>query len=122
MTHTKEHASQKERGTWLSIWLILIMIHGVIAAGLIWYLRTEGGLGSPWWVFALLFVLAIADIVAAIAAWNWKKWGLQLYALSTVVGIVIGLVLTASQLIVFHDIIPLAILGYLIKDKRSYFS
>ena len=122
MTHKTEQASSKERGTWLSIWLILIVVHGVIAAGLIWYLRNEGGLGSPWWVFTLLFVLAIADIVAAVAAWYWKRWGLQLYALSTVVGIVIGLVLTASQLIVFHDIIPLAILGYLIKDKRSHFS
>lgn len=112
----------KERGTWLSLWLIVILLHGVLASGLIWYLRAQRNDPSPSWVLIILFVLAIADIVAALAAWNWRKWGLWLYAISTVVGIVVGLVLTASQLIVFHDIVPLAILGYLVRDKWSDFA
>lgn len=112
----------KERGGCLSVWLSLIVIHGVVSAALIAYLRTERDLSSPWWVWAILFVFALADIVAMIGVWKWKKWGLWLYAVSTVVGIAIGLVLTASQWIVFHDIIPLAILGYLVKDKQKYFS
>lgn len=111
----------KERGTWLSLWLIVILLHGILASGLIWYLRAQRNDPSPSWVLIILFVLAIADIVAALAAWNWRKWGLWLYAISTVVGIVVGLVLTASQLIVFHDIVPLAILGYLVRDKWSDF-
>ena len=119
--NTSRKPASKKRGGWLSAWLILIMIHGVLAAALIWYLRTEGNLSSPWWVWSILFILALADIVAAIAAWNWKRWGLWLYTASTGAGIVIGLVLTASQLIVFHDIIPLVILGMLIKDKHGYF-
>ena len=45
----------------------------------------------------------------------------MIYAISTVLGIAIGLVLTRSQLWDFHDILPLVILGYLIKDKRGYF-
>ena len=105
----------------MSAWLILIMIHGILAAVLIWYLRNEGNLSSPWWVWSILLVLALADIVAAIAVWNWKRWGLWLYTASTAAGIAIGLVLTASQLIVFHDIIPLVILGMLVKDKHAYF-
>jgi hypothetical protein len=119
----KQSAGQvtKERGTWLSLWLILMMLQGLIASGLIWYLRAQGNEPSPFWMLAILFVLGIADIVAAVAAWFWKKWGLWLYALSTVVGIAVGLVLTRSQLIVLHDIIPLAILGWLIKDKRKWF-
>lgn len=44
-----------------------------------------------------------------------------MYVISTVVGIAVGLVLTRSQSIVFHDIIPLAILGWLIKDKCQWF-
>lgn len=118
----KTAAATRDRGTWLSIWLILIMLHGILASVLIWYLRSQRGDSSPSWILAILFVLAIADIVAAIAAWVWKKWGLWLYAISTVAGIVIGLVLTRSQLWVFHDIIPLVILGYLVRDKRSYFA
>ncbi|NIV37003.1 MAG: hypothetical protein GWN58_48495, partial [Anaerolineae bacterium] len=61
------------------------------------------------------------DIVAAIGAWNWKRWGLWLYAISTVAGIAVGLVLTRTQLIVFHDIVPLVILGWLVKDKHQWF-
>lgn len=119
--HKQDPATPKERGTWLSLWLILIMLHGIFASGLIWYLRSQRSDPSPSWILAILFLLAVADIVAALAAWNWKKWGLWLYALSTAIGIVIGLVLTASQLVVFHDIIPLAILGYLVRDKRDQF-
>ena len=111
----------KERGTWLSLWLILIMLHGIIASGLIWYLRAQDNESSPVWMLAILFVLAIADIVATIAAWYWKKWGLWLYAISTFAGIAVGLVLARTQLIVFHDIMPLVILGYLIKDKQKWF-
>ncbi len=119
--HKSDKPDSKERGGWLSAWLILILLHGIFAAGLIWYLRTQRDDPSPAWILLILFILAVADIVSAIAAWNWKKWGLWLYAISTVAGIAIGLVLTASQLIVFHDIVPLVILGMLIRDKRAYF-
>jgi membrane-associated HD superfamily phosphohydrolase len=111
----------KERGGWLTAWLILILLHGIIASVLIFYLRQQQSESSPAWVLSLLFLLSIADIVAAIAMWYWKKWGLMLYLLSTVAGIAIGLILTRSQLIVFHDIIPLAILGYLVRDKLDWF-
>ena len=121
MTKNKAGQVHKERGIWLSLWLILIGLHGLIASGLIWYLRAQGNESSPAWMLAILFVLGIVDIVAAIAAWYWKKWGLWLYVISTVVGIAVGLVLTRTQLIVFHDIIPLVILGYLVKDKQKWF-
>ena len=68
----------------------------------------------------VLLVLSLADIVAAIGAWNWRKWGLVLYGISTAAGIAVGLMLTGSQLVVFHDIVPLTILGYLYKDKWAY--
>jgi membrane protein YdbS with pleckstrin-like domain len=121
-TNTRNKQTPKERGGCLSAFLLLVAIHGVLSAALIGYLRTERDLTSPWWVWAILFVFALADIVAMFGVWKWKKWGLWLYAISTGVGIAIGLVLTASQWIVFHDIIPLAILGYLVKDKQKYFS
>lgn len=120
--HKEGPAAPKERGTWLSLWLILVLLHGIFASGLIWYLRTQRNDPSPSWILAILFLLAVADIVAALAAWNWKKWGLWLYAVSTAADIVIGLVLTGSQLVVFHEIIPLAILGYLVRDKWADFA
>jgi hypothetical protein len=122
MTKKREkQAPVKERGIWLSIWLILIALHGILSSVLIWYLRDQQGESSPAWVLALLFLLAIADVVAAILVWFWKRWGLWLYAISVAAGIAIGLVLSRSQLIVFHDIIPLVILGFLVRDKQKYF-
>jgi hypothetical protein len=120
MTKRKEPV-HKDRGCLLSGWVIFIMLHGILASLLILYLRQQQNDPSPTWVLVTLFVLAMADIVAAIAMWYWKRWGLMLYAISTVIGIAIGLVLTRSQLWIFHDILPLVILGYLIKDNRRYF-
>ena len=118
--HNHKQPTIKERGGWLSAWLILIIAHSIFAAFLILHLRAQQNIPSSPWFWLLLLALAVADIVAAIAIWNWKRWGFVLYAISTVVSIVVGLVLTGSQLIVFHDIIPLAILGYLLKDKQQY--
>ena len=105
----------------MSAWLILIILQGIFYSFLILYLRQRRSDPSPAWILIILFALSIADVVGAIATWHWKRWGFQLYALSTAVGIAVGLLLTGSQLIVFHDIIPLAILGYLLKDKWSFF-
>ena len=111
----------KDRGLWLSAYLIWIIIHGVLASVLVWYLAQSPQVTRFPWTLPALFLLSLADIVAGAAIWFWKKWGLWLYAISTVVGIAVGLVLTATQLIVFHDIIPLVILGYLVKDKQKWF-
>ena len=118
---SKSTSKKKERGTWLSAWLILIALHSILYAFLILYLRGQSNEDSPVWMAIVVFVLSIVDVVAVIAIWNWKKWGLQLYAVTTVVAIAVGLMLTGTQLIVFHAILPLAILGYLIKDKWAQF-
>jgi hypothetical protein len=122
MTKRNTGASRKEHGGWLSAWLIFIGLQGILYTFLILYLRGRRQDPSPAWLLVILFSLSLADIVAVIATWKWKKWGVQLYALSTFIGIAVGLVFTGSQLIVFHDIVPLAILGYLIKDKWRCFA
>lgn len=121
MTKKKGNTRTRERGCLLTGMLVLIALHGVGAAYLIFYLRADRDPGALAWMAPVLFALAIADIVAAVAIWYWKKWGLRLYTISTAIGIAAGLILTASQLVVFHDIIPLAVLGYIIKDRWSDF-
>lgn len=116
----KNNTAPRERGCWLSGWLILMILHGVLSSALIYYQAKLPGANSPGWL-GVLFLVAIADIVAAIAIWYWQRWGLILYAIATVVSIAVGLILTRTQLWVFHEIIPLAILGYLVKDKWAYF-
>ena len=116
----KPQEAPKERGCWLTGWLILMLIHGVLSSLLIFYQRNqEVGCQSVW--LGLLLLATIAIVVATVAIWYWQRWGLILYAISIGIGIVVGLVLTGTQLWVFHEIIPLVILGYLIKDKWAAF-
>jgi hypothetical protein len=97
----KQQEAPPERGCWLTGWLILMLIHGIISSLLVFYLRNQAGGDSPIWL-GLLLLVSIAIIVATVAIWYWQRWGLILYAVS------IG-------------ILPLAILGYLIKDKWAAF-
>jgi hypothetical protein len=115
------HKQKPERGTLLSIWLVLMALHGLLNSFLIYYLRQQQDYLMPSWVLLTLFLLSLSKVAAAIAIWYWKRWGLMLYVIAVVAGIAIGLVLTRSQLIVFHDVIFLVITGYLIKDKESHF-
>ena len=118
---TKKTQTVKERGGLLSAWLILIMLHGLFFSYLLFYLRQQQGEDSPAWVLGILLLLALGKVVSAIAIWFWKRWGLVLYTVVVIAGMAIGLMLTGTQLIVFHDIIPFVITGFLVKDKRAYF-
>ncbi|MEA3336166.1 MAG: hypothetical protein U9R25_09680 [Chloroflexota bacterium] len=125
--HSKaDHETQeieKERGGWLSAILILIAIQGVFSSILMFSLRKNPGEPAAPWLWAAIVLLALADIVAVLGMWNWKKWGLYLYAVSIIAGIAIGLVVYRTQLIVFHDIVLPAILAYILTrgDKWDYF-
>ena len=97
----------KERGTWLSIWLILIMIHGVLATYLVLdFLKQQYAPFRPIIIASLIFI-SVAAIISAIAIWFWKKWGLYLYVIATIVGMATHLVMTGSLLVLFYDIIPI---------------
>jgi len=110
----------RERGCWLTGFLVLMVIHSIVSGILVYYQLSQPYVDKPTWL-AVLFVLAIAKIVAAIAIWYWQRWGLILYGITVIISIVIGLVVTGTQLWVFHEILPLAILGYIIKDKWADF-
>jgi len=118
MSKTSHHI---ERGFWLSLVLILIMIHSIFS---IWFVynaqQASTATSTPWLIGGLVFV-AIAKFFAAIAIWNWKKWGLYLFAVSVVLSVILGLILTGWWLIVFNEVLPLAILGWLIRDKWPNF-
>jgi hypothetical protein len=119
---TGKESHAKERGCWLTGYVIFIMIHGIVASVLVWYLAQSPQVPKFPWTLPALFLLSLADIVAGIGIWNWKKWGLWLYAISVAVGIAVGLVLTGTQLVVFYEVIFLAFLGYLVKDKMQLFA
>jgi hypothetical protein len=110
-----KRTTPKKRSTGLAIWLVLIAVHGVIFTLLTWNVIKPGDYDAPTWSLWALLLLSIANVAAAVALWYWKRWGFQLYGVTTVVRIVVGLVATASQLWVFYAIIPFVILGYLLR-------
>ena len=118
----KKSSNSKERGTWLSIWLILIILHSILTVILIIDLTKQPDATTLPWYLSLLFIAAVAKIVAAVAIWLWERWGLYLYAGAILVSTIIGILMTGTLLIVFNDVLPLAILGYLLRNKWDYFN
>ena len=112
---------QIERGFWLSLVLILIMIHSIFSVWFVYNAQQASDATSTQWLIGALVLVAIAKFIAAIAIWNWKKWGLYIFAVSVVASVIIGLLLTGTWLIVFNEVLPLAILGWFIRDKWPNF-
>jgi hypothetical protein len=117
----KQQTQHKERGTWLTVWLVLIVLWSIGGTILLWDQRNPETTKMFQWALPTLFLLNVADIVAVVAIWFWKRWGLTLYLITTGLAIAVGLIVTRSQLIAFHYIIPLVILGYLVKPHQKNF-
>jgi hypothetical protein len=62
----------------------------------------------------------LANVVAAVGIFYWQKWALYVYAASTVIAVVVGL-LTVGIWSVFYMLLPLVIIGWLLRTKWSYF-
>jgi hypothetical protein len=113
----KKHVVKKERGVLLTIALIIMAVHGIFAAYL--YSSTAPEVQRPW-VIGLMVVHFLANIAAAVGIFYWKKWGLYVYAASTVLALVAGLV-SIGIWSVFYMVLPLAILGWMLRSKWNYF-
>ncbi|MGE5377058.1 MAG: hypothetical protein ACM3XO_18535 [Bacteroidota bacterium] len=112
----------KERGTLLSVLYVLIGLHGVLGA-YIGYVTLKTEYVKAPWVLPVLTLVSVAAIVAAVAMWYWKQWGIYLYAVVCIVQAAVHLVVTGDLFIVFYDILPVAILAYVInlQSKRKLF-
>jgi hypothetical protein len=112
----------KERGTLLSVLYILIGLHGVLGA-YIGYATMKSEYAKAPWVLPVLTLVSIAAIVAAVAMWYWKEWGIYLYAVVCIAQAAVHLMVTGDLFVVFYDILPVAILAYVInlQSKRKLF-
>jgi len=120
-TAVRQKTIRKERGTLLTIALVLIALHGIVAGYLFYAQYTQSEYLSRPWVIGLMVVHSLANVVAAVGIWYWKQWGLYVYAASTLLAVVVGLV-TVGVWSVFYFLLPLVIVGYIIRYKRNYFS
>jgi len=113
---------KKVRGGGLTILLVLIFLHSILATAIA-YSTLKAEYRSTSWVLPVMGLISLAGIVAAVGMWYWKKWGIYLYAAISVISAVIHILLTGSTMVVFYDLIPVAILGYVItlQSKNNLF-
>jgi hypothetical protein len=111
---------RKERGTLLTIALVVMAVHGAIAAYLYSTLSTAPEVQRPW-IISLMVLHFLANIVAAVGIFYWKKWGLYVYAYSTIVALVVGLI-SIGIWSTFYMILPFVIVGWLLRTKWDYFN
>jgi hypothetical protein len=116
-----EKSQQAERGIGLTIWLALLVIQSALGIFLILDLNNRPDDPARPYLLAALFILSAAKLVGVLGIWLWKRWGLYIYAGSVVVIAIIGLMLTGTGLMIFYELLPVAITGWLVREKLQYF-
>ena len=84
----------KNRHGCLTAWLVLMIIANSATA--LMYLLGSGFISQaapniPGWVFPVLIVASLFNLVCAIALFQWKKWGFWGFCASSIVGLVVNL-------------------------------
>ena len=113
----KKAPVKKEHGVLLTIVLVIMAVHGLFS-GYLYYITAQEA-NRPW-VMGLMAVHFLANVAAAIGIFYWKRWGLYVYAASTILAVVAGL-LSVGIWSLFYMLLPFVILGWLIRSKQSYF-
>ena len=119
---TDINTQHRTRGAVLTIWLILLVFQSILAVILVLDLTKQPEDPSRPYIVGALFVISAVKLVGVLGIWLWKKWGLFCYA-SALVGIsIIGLILTGNMGILFFELLPIAITGWLIREKLAHFN
>ncbi len=119
MNKKKKQPVKKVHGTLLTIVMIIIAVHGIFAAFLYSSMSSAPEVQRPW-IISLMVLHSVANIVAAVGIFYWKKWGLFIYSASTIVALVAGLISVGAWSI-FYMVLPLVIVGWILRSKMKYF-
>lgn len=120
-TPAKHKPKPKERGALLTILLVLVILNGAILTLVSWQdARVAGEVTMPI-ILGLFIVSSIAHVVAGIALWTWKRWGLALYGIAAAVTGVLGIINTGSLIVLMGALVPFAVVGYVVRMKWKMF-
>lgn len=108
---------KKVHGVLLTVALVIMAIHGLIAA--VYYSAVADEASRPW-VISMMVIHSLANIVAAVGIFYWKKWGLYIYSASTIIALVAGMI-SIPWWSVFYMVLPFVIIGWLLRTKWNYF-
>ena len=117
----RQTPKKKERGIGLTIVLVLVMIHSILTTfAYLRYTQNPTSNITPW-IITALFIAGVAKFVAAAAIWMWERWGIYVFLGATLVNVAVGILLTGTTLIAFNEILPVAILAWLVRDRMQDF-
>ncbi|MCP4359334.1 MAG: hypothetical protein GY796_15075 [Chloroflexi bacterium] len=114
-------AVQQERGGLLTAVIIVIILHGILFTGLAYYDLSNNGLVVRSLYLPLLFISSIADVIAGVALWNWKRWGFQLYVAAALIMATSALMNTGSIMVLFASVLPPIVVAYVYLPKQHLF-
>ncbi|MCO5187580.1 MAG: hypothetical protein M9928_02510 [Anaerolineae bacterium] len=113
--------TERERGRWLTAAICFVIGYGLALIVLVIMFDSTRGVLAPGWLLPLVIGVGLAEIVAGIALWRWKMWGLYLYLAATIVAIFLAVLSAGSLLVVYARIVPFAVVGYIIRPKWEHF-
>lgn len=114
--------TSKQRSTLLSIALVIVLIHGIIMAAVYWTVLPDAQRGLANIAVWIMFLAAAADVVAAIAMWKWKQWGIYLYGIATIATAIVVLLASGDLFLLFGAILPAIIVLYIVMPQRKLFA
>ncbi len=118
---TEDKQVKHHRSGWLTFLLVIIVLQGLIATYFFHTWRIEGASISRPWLLALMSLHSFANVIAALGIWKWKMWGWQVYVASSFLAMVVGLV-SLGLMSIFYEIIPVMILGTVLRTQWKKFS
>ena len=112
---TDNHAPY--RTTLQTIALVYVVLHSF----LFWATaRSMPGEDTPL-ILALFGFASLASLIAGVAMWFWKRWGLYLYVVATIVLGGAMLLKTGSMIMLFGAILPVFIVLYIFSSAFKHF-
>ena len=116
--------TERKRGWMLTTWLILLLIGLILGLGVYLFagLIFSQFYPGPFWVFLVLALITLIDIVFVGAIFKWKKWGVYGFAgLSVLVLIINSLIFGLRWDTSSFSLIGLIVLILLVRPKWNFF-
>lgn len=115
----KKQVVKKKHGAVLTIALIIMGLHGFVGTYLYLTLNTAPEVQRPW-IISMMVLHFILNVAAAAGIYFWKKWGIYVYIVSTVLAVIAGL-LSVGIWSLWYMVLPLIILGWILRTKWGNF-
>ena len=113
--------AKKTRGALITAVLVIVVLHGVLMSVAYYSMIDPGQRTLGNWMLLTMVATSVAEIVAAVAMWFWKRWGMILYGVAAAVQAGIAVLATGDIFLLFGALLPAIIVLYILATKRDQF-